>query len=200
MCLVVTEGFRHILEISRQNAPDGFGDSFFWVKPQRLVPPDRVYEVSARIDHRGVALAPLDEELARDRAAVGPWGVAGGRPGGVFGISVNPGTPALREVPAISNGTKMIEGDLVRVETTGGGGWGNPFEREYQYVRRDVIWEKVTFEGAMRHYGVVFSDEKNFKVDPDGSGALRQIMKASRKKGAFFDRGPGFAALKSSAG
>ncbi|MEE9275773.1 MAG: hydantoinase/oxoprolinase family protein, partial [bacterium] len=68
MCLVVTEGFRHILEISRQNAPDGFGDSFFWVKPQRLVPPDRVYEVSARMDHRGVELAPLDEETARDMA------------------------------------------------------------------------------------------------------------------------------------
>ena len=34
--LIVTEGFRHILEIARQAVPEGYGNSYFWVKPERL--------------------------------------------------------------------------------------------------------------------------------------------------------------------
>ena len=36
--LLVTKGFRHMIEIARQSVPDGYGNSFFWVKPPRLVP------------------------------------------------------------------------------------------------------------------------------------------------------------------
>jgi N-methylhydantoinase A len=36
--LIVTAGFRHILEIARQSVPEGYGNSYFWVKPERLVP------------------------------------------------------------------------------------------------------------------------------------------------------------------
>jgi len=133
-----------------------------------------------------------------DRSVIAPWGVNGGRAGGLFGIFINPGTPVERAVPPLSNGTKILEGDLVRVVTTGGGGWGNPFQRELPYVRRDVIWGKVTFDGAMRHYGVVFLDEKNFKVDVGGSKALRQMMRKRRSKPPFFDRGSQFPKLKSS--
>ena len=39
--LLVTEGFRHIIEIARQSVPDGYGNSFFWIKPPRLVPRTR---------------------------------------------------------------------------------------------------------------------------------------------------------------
>src|SRR5688572_21763363 len=43
--LIVTQGFRHIIEIARQSVPDGYGNSFFWVKPKRLVPLHLVREV-----------------------------------------------------------------------------------------------------------------------------------------------------------
>ena len=36
--LIVTDGFRHLIEIARQSVPDGYGNSYFWVKPPRLVP------------------------------------------------------------------------------------------------------------------------------------------------------------------
>jgi N-methylhydantoinase A len=35
---VTTEGFEHLLEIARQSVPDGYGNSYFWVKPARIVP------------------------------------------------------------------------------------------------------------------------------------------------------------------
>ncbi len=60
--LIVTTGFRHMIEIARQSVPDGYGNSYFWVKPPRLVPLHLVREVPGRMDHNGNELAPLDEE------------------------------------------------------------------------------------------------------------------------------------------
>ena len=60
--LIVTEGFRHIVEIARQSVPDGYGNSFFWIKPRRLVPLHLVREVRERMLHNGEVMTPLDEE------------------------------------------------------------------------------------------------------------------------------------------
>ena len=66
--LIVTEGFRHVLEIARQAVPDGYGNSYFWVKPARIVPLHLVQEAGGRLDFKGRELRPLDEESVR-RAA-----------------------------------------------------------------------------------------------------------------------------------
>ncbi len=67
--LIVTAGFRHILEIARQSVPEGYGNSYFWVKPQRLVPLALVREVGGRHSFRGEELRPLDEASVRAAAA-----------------------------------------------------------------------------------------------------------------------------------
>jgi N-methylhydantoinase A len=66
--LIVTEGFRHILEIARQAVPEGYGNSYFWVKPQRIVPLRYVREVGGRLDFRGRELRPLEEDDIRAAA------------------------------------------------------------------------------------------------------------------------------------
>src|ERR1700733_10626819 len=66
--LIVTGGFRHILEIARQAVPEGYGNSYFWVKPERIVPLRFVREVGGRLDFRGHELRPLDEESVRAAA------------------------------------------------------------------------------------------------------------------------------------
>src|SRR5437016_4114995 len=65
--LIVTAGFRHILEIARQSVPEGYGNSYFWVKPERIVPLYLVHEVGGRLNFRGEELRPLD--VASVRAA-----------------------------------------------------------------------------------------------------------------------------------
>ena len=60
--LLVTRGFRHMIEIARQSVPDGYGNSFFWVKPPRLVPLHLVREVPGRMRFDGSELEPLDED------------------------------------------------------------------------------------------------------------------------------------------
>jgi len=67
--LIVTEGFRHILEIARQSVPEGYGNSYFWVKPDRLVPLRFVHEVGGRLNYKGEELRPLDEASVRVAAA-----------------------------------------------------------------------------------------------------------------------------------
>ncbi|MGV9325036.1 hydantoinase/oxoprolinase family protein [Streptosporangium sandarakinum] len=61
---VTTEGFEFILEIARQSVPDGYGNSYFWVKPPRIVPVHRVRTVGGRLDHTGAEVRPFDVEQA----------------------------------------------------------------------------------------------------------------------------------------
>jgi len=66
--LIVTEGFRHILEIARQAVPEGYGNSYFWIKPERLVPLRFVREIGGRFNYLGEELRPLDEGSIRAAA------------------------------------------------------------------------------------------------------------------------------------
>src|ERR1700704_5238435 len=66
--LIVNAGFRHILEIARQSVPEGYGNSYFWVKPDRIVALQFVREVGGRLDFRGNELRPLDEDSVRAAA------------------------------------------------------------------------------------------------------------------------------------
>jgi len=66
--LIVTEGFRNILEIARQSVPEGYGNSYFWVKPERIVPLRHVREVGGRLDFLGAELRPLEEASVREAA------------------------------------------------------------------------------------------------------------------------------------
>src|SRR2546430_4099575 len=65
---VTTEGFEFLLEIARQSVPDGYGNSYFWVKPPRIVPADLVRTVPGRLDHTGAELRPFDDAAAREVA------------------------------------------------------------------------------------------------------------------------------------
>jgi len=66
--LITTEGFRHVLEIGRQDIPRA-ANLFAWVKPKRPIPPSRVLEVPGRIAADGTELTPLDEDAVRRAAA-----------------------------------------------------------------------------------------------------------------------------------
>ena len=65
---ITTEGYESVLEIARQSVPDGYGNSYFWVKPPRIVPADLVRTVRGRLDHSGAEVRPFDEDDARAAA------------------------------------------------------------------------------------------------------------------------------------
>ena len=67
---VTNTGYEAMLEIARQSVPDGYGNSYFWVKPDRIVPRDLVRGVEGRLDFTGAEVRPFDEDGAR---AVARW-------------------------------------------------------------------------------------------------------------------------------
>ena len=59
---VTNTGYEAMLEIARQSVPDGYGNSYFWVKPHRIVPRDLVKGVEGRLDVNGEEVRPFDED------------------------------------------------------------------------------------------------------------------------------------------
>ena len=58
-----------------------------------------------------------------------PWGVHGGMRGGTGRAVINPGTPRERKLAPLSDGTVLRRGDILLLETGGGGGHGHPYDR-----------------------------------------------------------------------
>ncbi|SDP67111.1 N-methylhydantoinase B [Klenkia soli] len=133
-----------------------------------------------------------------DRSILACWGVKGGKAGRPFQITVDPGGPDEHEVDALADAEPLTAGTVVRVRTTGGGGWGDPLDRPVEEVLRDIAWLKVSVEGARRDYGVVVADDGT--ADDAATTALRDEMRSARTgEEPFFDRGPGYATLSGGA-
>ncbi len=132
-----------------------------------------------------------------DRSILGCWGLAGGRAGAPFRVTVDPGGPNERVLPGLVDDEPIPAGTLVRIETTGGGGWGDPLEREPDRVGLDVLQGKVSEHAAREDYGVVVRlvDDAAFEVDAAASAVLRARLRGARGALPFFDRGPGYRAL-----
>ena len=65
MGLLVTEGYREMLEVARQTVPGDFGDITWWLKPPRVVPLEMVRETAGRLLYTGEEHTPLDEDRVR---------------------------------------------------------------------------------------------------------------------------------------
>jgi N-methylhydantoinase B len=132
-----------------------------------------------------------------DRSILGCWGLAGGHAGQPFRVTVDPDGPDERVLPGLVDDEPIAAGTLVRVETTGGGGWGDPLEREPELVGLDVLQGKVSDRAARDDYGVVVRivDAATFEVDAGATSALRGELRAARSPRPFFDRGPGYRLL-----
>ena len=66
--LVVTAGFREMVEIARQTVPGDWGSIYSWIKPPRVVPVERVLEVRGRVSHKGSILEEFSDDDARQAA------------------------------------------------------------------------------------------------------------------------------------
>ncbi len=131
-----------------------------------------------------------------DRSILACWGVKGGLAGKPFQVTIDPGGPNEREVDALADAEPVRAGEVIRIRTTGGGGWGNPLDRDPELVVRDVVWRKVSPEAALADYGVVLTgslDDDSLGFDADATEAERAGRPATSE--AFFDRGPGYARL-----
>jgi N-methylhydantoinase B len=133
-----------------------------------------------------------------DRSILACWGVKGGKAGRPFQVTVDPGGANEHDVDALADAEPLSAGTVVRIRTTGGGGWGDPLDRPADEVLRDIAWRKVSVAGARDDYGVVVRDDCT--ADAEATEALRESLRAARTgEEPFFDRGPGYARLSGGA-
>jgi N-methylhydantoinase B len=128
-----------------------------------------------------------------DRSILSCWGLKGGRAGTPFRVTIDPGGPGERVLPGLADGVAIKAGEIVRIETTGGGGWGDPLERSPDLVALDVLQGKVSPSSAQSDYGVMLGEDG--RPDARGTAELRARLASERGETPFFDRGPGFKVL-----
>ncbi|QFT96869.1 Acetophenone carboxylase delta subunit [Roseovarius sp. THAF8] len=110
----------------------------------------------------------------RDRSRFRPWGVLGGRAAGLAEMVVNPGTPEARGMGSAD--TAILQpGDVLSLRSAGGGGRGDPMEREAWRVALDVRRGHVSEEAARSEYGVVIVAGA---VDEEATARLRAESRA----------------------
>ena len=104
---------------------------------------ERVYEF----------LAPAFITFSLERGVTAPWGLRGGQDGAVNGVEIRSPDGAVRRVRKATQ-HPIMAGEIVRIMTGGGGGWGPPAGRDREAVRRDVREGYVSADAAERDYGL----------------------------------------------
>jgi N-methylhydantoinase B len=120
-------------------------------------------------------------QVRSDRRKIRPWGLWGGDPGQP---SCNMFTVSGGEEQILDSKLTMTirHGDIFTHDLAGGGGWGDPLERDPEMVLADVRNELVSPEAAARSYGVVV-DTTTLSVDRAASEARRAEIRAARPPG-----------------
>ena len=123
------------------------------------------------------------------RTKTGPLGLNGGKAGKPGRAILNSGkknekviggkTPSGAWRMSLFSNFHLKNGETYTAECPGGGGWGNPLERDPETVLNDILDGYVSVEKARRDYGVVLTAEKN-RINSSATIALRRkMMKAS---------------------
>ena len=114
-----------------------------------------------------------------DRCDHPPYGLSGGGKGAPSRTLLNPGT-AQEKVLSKKVTTTLSPGDAIRHIQPGGGGWGDPLQRDPAAVGWDVVNEKVSIASAEALYGVVI-DPKTLEVDEEAT-LKKRAQRAPRSK------------------
>lgn len=183
------------------NVPNEFIEAYF---PLRIVQYEPIIDSGGAGLHRGgnglsVAYEFLvDGEVGihDDRWLTYPWGVRGGDPGMRSNKRLVRKDGSVEWLPAKCDGVEVKEGDVLYFNTWGGGGWGDPCERDADLILTDVSRGLVSRQGAER-YGVII-DEKG-KVDVAGTEKLRTKMQAERDDESLFNFGGTIEEIKARA-
>src|SRR3990172_5364836 len=105
-----------------------------------------------------------------DREKFTPFGLSGGLNGGGCNLIINKGTKKEFNAGMYATGVELKKGDKIFYASSGGGGFGNPLERDQKLVLEDVMDEGLSVEAAKEYYGVVIKvvdrEVPDYPTDP----------------------------------
>ena len=119
----------------------------------------------------------LDHEatvtLGTERRKIPPWGLMGGKPGGSSDCSIVSPEGKKKALPGKVT-IRLDPGTRIVLKTAGGGGFGNPMERDQEKVLRDVEEGLISTKRAKEQYGVAVNPEAN-RIDEESTIRLRKM-------------------------
>lgn len=190
------DGSDTVLMTPGRNVPGEYAETFyplrilhFGLNPDSGGPGLRRGGLGYRILVRFAGAATV--RVRTDRCYLEPAGVNGGRVGKSAEFVINPDSATPQVLPGKTDAGHVEAGDVLLITSPGGGGWGDPLEREMAEVERDVERGLVSLALASTEYGVLIGDAV-------GTRALRNELRASRSAPGMFDRGPKYRALVAS--
>ena len=115
-----------------------------------------------------------------DKNVIPPFGVAGGGSGAAnrFTVVRDGETIEPSPMPGKVAGFELRAGDIVRMESSGGGGYGDPLARDPDRVRRDAALGYLSAAEARARYGVALTADG--AVDAAATEALRETLRKTR--------------------
>ena len=122
----------------------------------------------------------------RDRTRFRPWGILGGKAGRPSNFIRNPDTPQ-EEILGNQDTLTAAPGDVLRFYGPGGGGRGDPLDRDPDRVLRDVEHGCVSIKAAHADYGVVIADGA---VNTAETKSLRAELRNAAQPSSHFNFGP----------
>ena len=188
----------HSLWPSFTNVPNEFLEAYFPLVIDRY---ETVPDSGGPGLHRGgngieIAyrfLEPGEISIHDDRWFTYPWGVNGGLPGGRSRKVLVRADGTTEVLPSKCDHVRVEPDDVLHYVTWGGGGWGDPYERDPELVAKEADRGLVTREGG-RRYGVVLDDDLG--VDVVATEKLRARLREQRGEPAVFDFGPPIEELR----
>jgi N-methylhydantoinase B len=176
-----------------ENIPTEYLENFFPLVIERY---ESVADTGGAGKHRGGngiekvyrVLEAGDVSIHDDRQESQPWGILGGAPGACSEKWIVRGNNEPEPLPAKIDNVRVEEGDRIIFRTAGGGGWGDPLERDATRVRNDVARKLMSADKAREAYGVVLNGRRH-ELDLRATTDLREATKHSRKSLELFDFG-----------
>ncbi|WDL97698.1 hydantoinase B/oxoprolinase family protein [Alicyclobacillus sp. ALC3] len=165
--------------------------------PVRVDKYDTALDTAGPGKHRGGAgiekvytfLSDGEVSINDDRAVSHPWGIFGGKCGGLSSKTLVRHDGTEESLESKKDFVRVSAGDQLVYRTAGAGGWGDPLDRPADRVRFDVIAGIVSMDSAKEDYGVVM-DASSFEVDVEETELLRREMRAERGNVPAFHFGP----------
>lgn len=92
-----------------------------------------------------------------ERFVLQPWGLFGGKPGGIGRLVLHPGTGQEKVLPSKISKVEIQPDEVVSIQTPGAGGYGNPKERDPERIHQDLREEKISKGKAQEDYDLSVS-------------------------------------------
>ena len=189
---VSSDGIDAVYFVAQKNYPVEFAEMEFGVRIEAY----RIHKDSGGPgEYRGGAGIIRDVRVIGDEAVLGlrldnvrhpAWGIKGGHAGRPGQVIVNPGAEDERQLRPMSDQNRLRKGDLIRIMTGGGGGWGHPFDRAEASVRLDVLDGFISSDSALTDYGVSLTQDLD--IDVEGT---RKIRTTTSRDADMFNHGKG---------